>query len=139
MIVFDLICGDGHRFETWFRDGDAYEAQAAAGEIVCPACGDTTVAKAPMAPSLARGAAPRATGETGGPAEMMRSLRALREHVEKSFDNVGERFPEEARKIHYGEVEKRNIYGQASADEASELREEGVEFGALPWVPRHDS
>ncbi len=136
MIVFDLICGDGHRFETWFRDGDAYEAQAAAGEIVCPACGDTAVAKAPMAPNLARGAAPR---ETGGPAQVMRSLRALREHVEKSFDNVGERFPEEARKIHYGEVEKRNIYGQASADEASELREEGVEFGSLPWAPRHDS
>ncbi len=135
MIVFDLICGDGHRFETWFRDGEAYEAQAAAGEIVCPKCGDTAVAKAPMAPSLARGAAPR---EPGGPAEMMRSLRALREHVEKSFDNVGERFPEEARKIHYGEVEKRNIYGQASADEASELHEEGVEFGALPWPPRHD-
>ena len=112
-----------------------------------------------MAPSLARGAAPRETGgretgrretgrretgrretgETRGPAEMMRSLRALREHVEKSFDNVGERFPEEARKIHYGEVENRNIYGEASADEASELREEGVAFGPLPWPPRHDS
>lgn len=139
MIVFDLICGDGHRFETWFRDGEAYEAQAAAGEIVCPACGDTTVAKAPMAPSLARGAAPREPGETGGPAEMMRSLRALREHVEKSFDHVGERFPEEARKIHYGEAEARGIFGEASDDEAKSLDDEGIEFQHIPWAPREDA
>ena len=136
MIVFDLICGDGHRFEAWFRDGGAYEAQAAAGEVVCPLCSDTDVVKAPMAPNLARGAARR---EAEQPAETMRSLRALREHVENTFDNVGERFPEEARKIHYGEVEKRNIYGQASAEEARELHDEGVEFGSLPWAPRSDS
>ncbi len=89
-----------------------------------------------MAPNLARGAARR---EAEQPAETTRSLRALREHVENTFDNVGERFPEEARKIHYGEVEKRNIYGQASAEEARELHDEGVEFGSLPWAPRRDS
>ncbi len=136
MIVFDLNCGDGHRFEAWFRDGDAYGTQAAAGEIACPKCGDTAVAKAPMAPNLARGAARRETEE---PARVMHGLRALREQIEKNFDDVGERFPEEARKIHYGEVEQRNIHGQASADEARELRDEGVEFGSLPWMPRRDS
>jgi hypothetical protein len=136
MIVFDLICGEDHRFEAWFRDGKAYEAQAAAREIVCPMCGDTAVAKAPMTPNLARGAAPR---ESVDPAKVMRGLEALRDEVEKNFDNVGERFPEEARKIHYGEVEQRNIYGEASAEEARELREEGVEFGSLPWLRRRDS
>ncbi len=136
MIVFDLSCGDGHCFEAWFRDGDTYEAQAAAGEIACPRCGDTAVAKAPMAPNLARGAARRGTEE---PARVVHGLRALRDQIEKNFDDVGERFPEEARKIHYGEVEQRNIYGQASAEEARELCDEGVEFGPLPWMPRRDS
>ena len=136
MIVFDLNCGDGHRFEAWFRDGDAYEAQAAAGEIACPTCGDTAVAKALMAPNLARGAAPT---ESADQARMMRGLAALRDQVENNFDDVGERFPEEARKIHYGEVEQRNIHGQASTEEARELRDEGVEFGSLPWMPRRDS
>ncbi len=136
MIVFDLNCGDGHRFEAWFRDGDAYEAQAAAGEIACPTCGDTAVAKALMAPNLARGAAPT---ESADQAKMMRGLAALRDQIEKNFDDVGERFPEEARKIHYGEVEQRNIHGQASTEEARELRDEGVVFGSLPWMPRRDS
>ncbi len=136
MIVFDLKCGDGHVFEAWFRDGAAYEAQASAGEIVCPACGDTAIAKAPMAPNVARGA-PSPEAERKG--EAMRIFRAVREHVEKTFDNVGERFPEEARKIHFGEVDKRNIYGQATCEEARALTEDGVEFGSLPWVPRHHS
>ena len=140
MIVFDLRCGDGHCFEAWFRDGGAYEAQAVAGEIVCPACGDTAVAKAPMAPNLApnlsRGPA---RSESADRAKVMRGLDALRDNIEKNFDDVGERFPEEARKIHYGEVDQRNIYGQASAEEACELHDEGVEFGALPWMPRRDS
>ena len=136
MIVFDLKCGDGHVFEAWFRDGAAYEAQASGGEIVCPACGDTAIAKAPMAPNVARGApSPEAERKEQAPG----ILRAVREHVEKTFDNVGERFPEEARKIHFGEVDKRNIYGQATGEEARALTEDGVEFGPLPWVPRHHS
>ena len=136
MIVFDLKCAADHVFEAWFRDGDAYEAQVAGGEVVCPVCGDTSIAKAPMAPSLARRAHAR---ESERPAQMMRYFRAVCDHVEKTFDDVGERFPEEARKIHYGETDKRSIYGQATTDEASELREEGIEFGYLPWVPRHHS
>ena len=133
MIVFDLRCGDGHCFEAWFRDGATFDAQAAAGEVACPVCGDTGVAKAPMAPNVARKARAREAEQAA------RKLWALREHVEKTCEHVGERFPEEARKIHYGEVDQRNIYGQASAEEACELHDEGVEFGALPWMPRRDS
>ena len=71
--------------------------------------------------------------------EAIKTLRKMREVVEQNFDNVGGSFPEEARKIHHGEVEKHNIYGDASKEEAQELREEGIEISQMPWVPRHDS
>ncbi len=133
MIVFDLKCADGHVFEAWFRNGETFDAQAAAGEVACPVCGDTVVAKAPMAPNVARKERAREA------AQAARKLQALREHVENTCEHVGERFPEEARKIHYGEVDKRGIYGEASLDEARALNEEGVEFGWLPCGPSHDS
>jgi hypothetical protein len=136
MIVFDLKCTDGHVFEAWFRDGDTYEAQAAANEIVCPICGGSKIDKAPMAPNLARRSSDRDAELT---AKTMSRLRAMRNHVEKTCDDVGAHFPEEARKIHYGEAEKRGIYGEASLDEARDLHEEGIEFGILPPLPRHDS
>ncbi len=133
MIVFDLKCADGHVFEAWFRDGETFDAQAAAGEVACPVCGDTAIAKAPMAPNVARKARAREAAQAAC------KLRALREHVEKTCAHVGERFPEEARKIHHGEVDRRGIYGEASLDEASALNEEGIEFGWLPVGPSHDS
>ncbi len=136
MIVFDLKCADGHVFEAWFRDGQTYESQAAGGEVVCPVCGDTRIDKALMAPNLARRSVER---EAEKVAKAMKQMRAMRDHVENNCDNVGERFPEEARKIHYGETEKRGIYGEASLDEARDLHDEGVEFGILPRLPRHDS
>ncbi len=147
MIVFDLKCAHDHVFEAWFRDSAAYEAQAEAGEVVCPICGDRRIAKAPMAPKIARGgngdeqAVPDRIPDNVPPpvARAMRELRAFREHVEKTFDNVGDRFPEEARKIHYGEAERRGIYGEATIDEARALKEEGVPFGILPRLPRHDA
>ncbi len=151
MIVFDLKCARAHVFEVWFRDSAAYEAQNKAGEIACPICCDTVIDKAPMAPNLARrGKSDRdgevkrdapapSRGDTGKAGQVMRYLRAARDHVEANFDNVGERFPEEARKIHHGEVDKRDIYGQATDEEASELKDEGIEIGQLPWLPRHDS
>ena len=156
MIVFDLKCASAHVFEAWFRDSAAFEAQAGAGEIACPVCGDTGIAKAPMAPNLARRDTSRhdvpardtdgaGDARAAGPSEfekagqVMRYMRAVQDHVEKNFDNVGPRFPEEARKIHHGEVEKRDIYGQATDAEARELKDEGIEFGQLPWLPRHDS
>lgn len=135
MILYELRCTDDHAFEAWFRDSATYDRQAAAGEISCPVCGDAEVAKAPMAPRISR---------TGGdaaaaPARMRKMLTELRETVERSSDYVGDRFAEEARRIHYGETEHRNIYGEASDDEARELIDEGLKIGRIPWLPRTDS
>ncbi|WP_029009176.1 DUF1178 family protein [Azospirillum halopraeferens] len=138
MILFQLKCTSDHRFEAWFRDGAAYDAQAAAGTIACPVCGDTAVTKAPMAPRIAKG---RTAEEKRAAvaAEVVRQLGELRRTVEENCDYVGDRFAEEARRIHYGETQARGIYGEASGEEVSELREEGVSVAAIPWLPRTDS
>jgi len=174
MILYDLRCRRGHVFEAWFRDSAAYDHQAEAGEVACPTCGSKKVAKAPMAPRLARGGLSRGSGETdeapraeaqtaetqtaetrtaetrtaetevakvetAKAAEAMRALRGLRRKVEDSFDYVGPQFAEEARKIHYGEADAHDIYGETSDQEAKELRDEGVAFTRIPWPPRQDS
>ena len=148
MILYNLRCTADHVFEAWFRDSAAYDEQAAAGEVRCPVCGIASVAKAPMAPRIAkggnRGGAP---GPNPGPqtysnsraAEMRRMLTELRSHVEDNSDYVGDKFTEEARKIHYGETEERNIYGEATEDQAEELTDEGIKIGRIPWLPRTDS
>ncbi len=141
MIVYDLTCGNEHLFETWFRDSAAYDQQRKARKVVCPVCGDKEVSKALMAPALAgkRGEAKAGKGQAWQKAaEMMQALRHVRDHVEQNCDYVGSEFAEEARKIHYGETEHRDIYGEATDEESSELKEEGVEFRRIPWVPRHD-
>jgi hypothetical protein len=134
MILFDLRCKDGHGFEAWFRDGAAYEDQAAAGDIACPVCGDTEVAKALMAPAVSS----RPKVDARQAAEAMRLWRKVQSHIEKNFDHVGPQFAEEARKIHYGEAEKRSIYGEATQTEAKELRDEGIDVNQIPWLPRQD-
>ncbi len=159
MILYDLKCRKDHVFETWFRDSAAYEEQVAASAIACPTCGSRKVEKAPMAPRLARsGRAAReeardeaASQNTEGKmatqmvqgtteaAELMGQLRALRRKVEENCDYVGGAFAEEARKIHYGEEDPRNIYGETSDEQAKELNDEGVTFNRIPWAPRHDS
>ncbi len=144
MILFDLKCDTGHRFEAWFRDRAGFESQRKSRTVQCPVCGSSTVDKAPMAPKLVRSegrdrpesAAERAPKKPAGATKM---LRVLRDHVEKNCDFVGDRFAEEARKVHYGEVERHNIYGNATREETRELRDEGIEFGEIPWLPRHDS
>jgi hypothetical protein len=135
MILFDLRCKDGHGFEAWFRDGASYEDQATAGAIACPVCGDTGVSKALMAPAVSSRPKPDARQA----AEAMRLLRKVQNHVEKNFDHVGPRFAEEARKMHYGEAERRSIYGEASTAEAKELRDEGIEVNQIPWLPPQDA
>lgn len=135
MILFDLRCSAGHDFEAWFRDSAAYDAQVKDGEIGCPVCGDRQVTKALMAPAVSS----RPKLDPARVAEAMTTLRKVQAHIEQNFDHVGPRFPEEARKIHHGEVEKRNIYGEATSDQAKELRDEGIEVGTIPWLPRHDS
>jgi hypothetical protein len=156
MILFDLRCNKGHVFEAWFRDGATAERQLAARKVACPDCGSTKVAKAPMAPRIGKGAktadraptekAPRdkmsdspPQGAMAGPSAVMAQLRELRARVEANLDYVGERFAEEARKIHYGETEAHGIYGETSDEEARSLQDEGIEFARIPWLPRHDS
>jgi len=140
MIVYDLKCAAGHGFEAWFRDSAACDRQIAAGEVACPSCGAAQVQKAVMAPNLARGKARGpALQEDAAAAEARKALVELRRQVEANCDYVGERFPEEARRIHYGETDPRGIYGESSAEEAQALEEEGVKVGRIPWLPRENS
>ena len=136
MIRFSLRCASGHEFEGWFRSGEGYEAQQKAGEIACPECGDTHVEKALMAPSIGRS---REARPPISPTQLRAALVELRKQVESHCDYVGTQFAEEARRIHYGEVDPRGIYGEATADESRELAEEGVTFGRIPWVPTTDA
>jgi hypothetical protein len=136
MILFALRCAADHEFEGWFRNGAAFETQSAAGEIVCPSCGSKDVAKAPMAPHLARS---RKDEGAPGPAQIRKALEEVRRQVEANCDYVGDQFAEEARRIHYGEADARNIYGEASAEDAKTLSEEGIEFTRIPWPSRTDA
>jgi hypothetical protein len=136
MILFALRCAADHEFEGWFRDGAAFDRQSAGGKISCPQCGDTAVTKAPMAPRVARS---RTVEATPSPAQLRKALQELRRHVETHCDYVGERFAEEARRIHYGERDPRGIYGEASADDAKDLADEGIEVSRIPWLPPTDA
>ena len=156
MIRYALVCEHGHAFESWFADSAAYDRQAKRKLVACPHCGSAKVDKAIMAPRLATSKkrkvlveAPTAT-EAPVPAaapaaplamispqeqEIRAKLKELREHLTKNADDVGHKFPEEARKMHYGEIEHRSIYGVASPEEATELAEEGIDFHPLPVLP----
>ena len=133
MILFELRCSGEHHFEAWFKDGATYDRQAAAGEISCPNCGDTHIDKAPMAPRLAkaRGDAIDAKQAAG---QLRKMLVDFKHKVQANCDYVGEKFPDEARKIHYGDAEARPIYGEATPDQAQELEDEGVAVARIPWV-----
>lgn len=133
MILFQLRCGKDHHFDAWFRDNAAFDDQAAAGAIACPQCGDARVEKAIMAPRLNKKAGAALDAEAVA-REARRVLGEMRREIESKCDYVGERFPEEARKIHYGEVDPRPIYGEATGEEARDLAEEGVAFASLPWI-----
>ncbi|MEX1035263.1 MAG: DUF1178 family protein [Sneathiella sp.] len=142
MIKYDLKCENAHVFEAWFKNSATYDEQAGAGDIICAVCGSTAVTKAPMAPSVPRKGAmttaqrdDAAKQEVTQAAMVMSALRQLRKSVEENCDYVGNQFAEEARKIHYGEVEKHGIYGEATAEESRELSEEGVEITEIPWIP----
>ena len=136
MILFSLRCASGHEFEAWFRDGDGFLAQQNAGGISCPQCGDTQVEKAVMAPRIGRS---RDKTPAMSPAQMRAALIELRRQVEANCAYVGERFAEEARRIHYGEADPQGIYGEASDEESKELAEEGIAFGRIPWIPTTDA
>ena len=135
MIKYALVCDHQHEFEGWFGSSEAYEDQHARGLTQCPMCGSTAVSKAIMAPAVS------GTKAQGGPAQpspqevramMMQAAKAVRSHVEDNFDYVGDRFADEARKIHKGQAEDRGIYGEASGQEIKALAEEGVPVAPLP-------
>ena len=157
MIRYALVCDKGHDFESWFADSAAFDKQAKRKLVTCPHCGSVKVAKALMTPRLAGArkrarlaAPPEPVAEAPVPAmpekapvamispheqEIRAKLKELREQLTKNADDVGQKFPEEARKMHYGEIEHRSIYGVASPEDAKELAEEGIEFHPLPILP----
>jgi hypothetical protein len=145
VIRYALCCEAGHSFESWFNNSTAFERQAARGLVTCPLCGSAKVEKAIMAPALGGGreaASPAAEPEKTPVAivskeevELRKKLKELRDHIVKSADYVGEKFPEEARRMHYGETEHRSIYGEASPEAAKSLADEGIEFHPLPRLP----
>jgi hypothetical protein len=153
MIRYHLRCERGHAFESWFQSSSAYDSQVKRKLVSCPSCGSVKVEKAIMAPQIGRkkqdAMAPQqpeaASTEVSSAAstplmmaqerELRAKLKELRDHVTRNADNVGERFPNEARKMHYGDIEHRPIYGEASPDEARSLIEEGIEVTPLPVLP----
>ena len=152
MIRYNLRCERDHAFESWFQSSSAYETQEKRKLVNCPVCGSAKVERAIMAPQIVskKGRdvpvqAPVAATEVTAPAstplmmaqerELRTKLKELRDHIVKNADNVGERFPNEARKMHYGDIEHRPIYGEASPEEARSLIEEGVEVSPLPVLP----
>ncbi len=162
MIKYALACEHRHTFESWFQSSAAYDRQAARGLVTCPICGSAKVDKALMAPALTRSrgrrmiateAAEAKGAEESAPVEktppekssvamispqeqaFRAKLKELREHLTKNADYVGQKFPDEARKMHYGEIEHRSIYGEASPEDAKSLADEGIEFHPLPVLP----
>jgi hypothetical protein len=158
MIRYSLRCEREHTFESWFQDSSAYDSQVKRKLVSCPICESVKVEKAIMAPRIVSkkgreraepvaAPAPAAAAETPTPApgatpllmaqerELRAKIKELRDHIVKNADNVGEKFPNEARKMHYGDIEHRPIYGEASPEEAKSLIEEGVEVSPLPVLP----
>ena len=147
MIKYALLCESSHEFESWFRDSEAFEIQAKRGLVSCPVCQSTKIKKAIMAPRIKRAQpapepVPTCTSESQPVAlldereQLLRAaIRSLREKIEANTDDVGQRFPEEARKMHQGDVPRRSIRGQASLEDARALIEEGIEVMPIPTLP----
>jgi hypothetical protein len=154
MIRYALHCDRNHEFESWFQSSAAYDSQVKRKLVTCPICGSAKVDKAIMAPRIAskkgRAAPPAEPATTAAPEaapsgptslmmaqekELRAKLKELRDHIVKNADNVGERFANEARAMHYGDKEHRPIYGEASPDEAKSLIDEGIEVSPLPTLP----
>ena len=144
MIIFDLICAQGHAFEGWFASGAEFDRQKEARLVACPVCDGSDIERRPSArvrvakaPKGAPAPVPAAQGDAiaGIPPELLAKLR----EVVRNTEDVGERFPEEARKIHYDEAPARSIRGQASREEAQALAEEGIDFSALPPILTRES
>lgn len=138
MIRYELSCDNGHTFEGWFGSADDFDRQQKMALVSCPSCGSAHIAKRLMAPAVST-ARKRETRQEmvmqAGQTEMMSKLREIVATIRANSEDVGERFPEEARKIHYGEAEQRGLIGKASAEEVRDLLNEGVEIAPLPVLP----
>lgn len=150
MICYRLKCKKGHEFDAWFANSAAYEKQVKGKQLCCAKCGSTNVSKALMAPKVAKRSKAKETAReasrtreapkpethrVAAHGELMAAMRKLRAEIEAKSEYVGPRFPDEARKIHYEEAPARGIHGEATADEAKALSEEGIEFFPLPILP----
>ena len=148
MILYQLKCQRGHDFEAWFLNSATYDSQQASDDVSCPHCGTTDVCKVPMAPNIAR-----AGGDGGDSAlspavsesraqqvaeKILGAVDGLRQEVEANCDYVGDEFAEEARRIHYGETDDHDIYGEATDEEAKDMDEEGIEIFRLPFSRRRN-
>lgn len=136
MIRFSLICDHEHEFEGWFRSNDDFDTQKR-GFVDCPTCGSHKVEKALMAPAVSTGRSREKIALAMGEAQKqaLAQLKAMAEKVRENADYVGDKFAEEARKIHFGESDPRGIYGEATLEEAKSLAEDGVEFMPIPSFP----
>ncbi len=137
MIRFSLCCDHDHDFDGWFRNNDDFEKQKKRGLVSCPVCQSSKVEKALMAPSVqtARKSEKVALSMSAEQKQLMGKLRELTDKMKENADYVGDKFPEEARKIHFGETDPRGIYGEASPDEVKDLLDDGVEIMPLPTIP----
>lgn len=138
MIRYSLQCDKDHEFEGWFASSEDFDKQIQAGYVACPACGSQSVSKLLMAPNLTTGRQKdeiKALVMDNTRREMMEKLKEAVGEIRKNAEDVGEKFPEEARKIHYGETEARGIIGKASPDEAEALIDEGIQIAAIPVFP----
>jgi hypothetical protein len=137
LIRFSLICDHDHEFEAWFRSNDDFDRQKKRGFVDCPACGSTKVQKALMAPAVSTGRKQEkiALAMNEMQKKAMAEMKALSEKIRENADYVGDKFAEEARKIHFGETEARGIYGEATLEEAKSLAEDGVGFMPIPVFP----
>ncbi|MEM7188019.1 MAG: DUF1178 family protein [Pseudomonadota bacterium] len=145
MIRYTLTCSEGHDFESWFRDSAAYDTLASIGQISCTVCGSSDVRKKIMAPAVsgtkkkpaAESAVPEnALSDDSSPAEQ--ALRKMREHLQKNSDYVGTEFADEARRMHDGETDHRSIWGEATAEDAKSLHDDGIPVAPLPWMSRRN-
>lgn len=137
MIRFSLTCQNDHSFDGWFRDSEDFDKQKKRGLIACPDCGSVRVDKALMAPAVSTGRKREtmALAMSAAQKKAMAELKALSEKLRENADYVGDKFAEEARKIHFGETDPRGIYGEATPEEAKSLAEDGVEFMPIPVFP----
>lgn len=138
MIRYSLICENAHDFEGWFSESADFDRQKASGFLACPVCGSLDISKVLMAPSISTARHKEKIGALAvneAQKEAAAKLKEIIASIRANSEDVGERFPEEARKIHYGETEARGVIGQASLNEVNSLIDEGIEIAPLPMLP----